>query len=102
MPKAKQTNEQILDEAEKFFLEKAKAYYRDLRQAAQNAPYGKIIAHADAFVFEKGKELLQQSLEGIVQEQNDLLEKKELRECDCGRKREPLGYRSHKILSSSG
>ena len=76
MPKAKQTDEQILDEAEKFFVEQARAYYRDLRQAAQNAPYGKIIAHADAFVFEKGKELLQQSLEGIVQEQNDLLEKK--------------------------
>jgi hypothetical protein len=76
MPQYDMTPEQIEAEAEKLFLEQAKAYYRDLRQSAQNAPYGKIIAHADAFALQQGRELIRQSIEGIVQEQNDLLEKK--------------------------
>ncbi len=38
MPRAQLTEEQILDDTEKLFLEQAKAYFRDLRQAAQNAP----------------------------------------------------------------
>jgi hypothetical protein len=76
MPRAQLTDDQILDEGEKLFLERAKAYYRELRQVAQNAPVGKIINRADAFAFEKGRELVQQSLECIVQEQNDVLEKK--------------------------
>ncbi len=54
----------------------SQSYFRDLRQAAQNAPHGKIIAHADAFVVRHGRELLRISLENIVQEQNDLLEQK--------------------------
>ena len=76
MPQQKLTADQIQDEAEALFLEQAKAYFRDLRQAAQNAPYGKIIAHADAFAVQHGRELVRKSLENIVQEQNDLLEKK--------------------------
>jgi len=76
MPRHNLTPEQIEADAEKLFLEQAKACYRDLRQAAQNAPYGKMIHHADAFAFQHGRELIRQSLEGIVQEQNDLLEKK--------------------------
>ena len=49
MPRAQLTDDQILDEGEKLFLERAKAYYRELRQVAQNAPIGKIINRADAF-----------------------------------------------------
>jgi len=76
MPRAQKTENQIQDENEKLFLEQAKAYYRDLRAAAQNAPHGKILQHADAFAFLNGRELIRKSLEGLVQEQNDLLEKK--------------------------
>jgi hypothetical protein len=76
MPRSNMTDEQIHDENEKLFLEQAKAYYRDLRKAAQNAPYGKIIDHADAFAFQQGRELIRKSLEQIVQEQNDTFEKK--------------------------
>ena len=47
MPNAQLTPEQVQDEAEKLFLEQAKAYYRGLRQAAQSAPVGKMIAQAD-------------------------------------------------------
>ena len=76
MPRQELSADQIQDEAEALFLEQAKAYFRDLRQTAQNAPYGKIIAHADAFAVQHGRELIRKSLENIVQEQNDLLEKK--------------------------
>ncbi len=76
MPRPKLTDDQILDETEALFLEQAKAYFRDLRQTAQNAPYGKIIANADAYAVQHGRELIRKSLENIVQEQNDLLEKK--------------------------
>lgn len=76
MPRQKLTAEEIQDEAEKFFLEQAKAYYRNIRAAAENAPYGKMIAHADAFAFQNGRELIRKSLEHIVQEQNDILKKK--------------------------
>jgi len=92
MPNAQLTTEQVQDEA----------YYRVLRQAAQSALVGKIIAQADAFAFQNGRELIRKSLQAIVQEQNDLLEKKELRECDRGRKREHFGYKNHQILSASG
>ena len=66
MPNAQLTTEQVQDEA----------YYRVLRQAAQSALVGKIIAQADAFAFQNGRELIRKSLQAIVQEQNDLLEKK--------------------------
>ncbi len=56
MPRQQSTADQIQDESEALFLEQAKAYFRDLRQAAQNAPYGKIIANADAFAVQHGRE----------------------------------------------
>ena len=70
MPNAQLTPEQVQDEAEKLFLEQAKAYYRDLRQAAQSAPVGKMIAQADAFAFQNGRELIRKSLQAVMQEQN--------------------------------
>ena len=65
MPNAQLTPEQVQDEAEKLFLEQAKAYYRDLRQAAQSAPVGKIIAQADDFAFQNRRELIRKSLQAI-------------------------------------
>ena len=76
MPRAKLTAEQIQDEGEKLFLEQAKAYYRDFRQAVHTAPLGKIIQHGEAFALLKGRELIRQSFESIVQEENDHLETK--------------------------
>ena len=64
MPNAQLTPEQVQDEAEKLFLEQAKAYYRDLRQAAQSAPLGKMIAQAVAF--QNGRERIRKSLQAIV------------------------------------
>ena len=76
MPKHDKTAEQIEAENERLLLEQAKAFIRDLRAAAQNAPHGKVIQRADAFTLLHGREFLRQTLEAIVQEQNDLLEKK--------------------------
>jgi len=68
MPLAQMPEDQFLDETEKLFVEQARAYYRDLRAAAQNAPPGKLLAHADAFAFQNGRELIRKSLENLVQE----------------------------------
>ena len=76
MPNLDKTAEQIEAENECFLLEQAKAFIRDLRATAQNAPYGKIIHLADAFALKAGREFTRQALETLVQEQNDLLEKK--------------------------
>jgi len=76
MPNHDKTAEQIEAETDRFLLEQAKAFVRDLRAAAQHAPYGKVIQRAEAIAVLQGRELVRQSLEAIVQEQNDLLEKK--------------------------
>jgi hypothetical protein len=76
MPNFDKTSEQIESETDRLLLEQAKAFIRDLRASAQNAPYGKVIQRAEAFAVCQGRELVRQSLEAIVQEQNDLLEKK--------------------------
>ena len=50
-------------------MEQAAAYYDELKLVAENAPYGKVLANAEAFAVVQGRELLRQSLEGIVQDQ---------------------------------
>jgi hypothetical protein len=57
------------DAAKRLFLEQAAAYYDELKLTAENAPYGRILANAEAFAVVQGRELLRQSLEGIVQDQ---------------------------------
>ena len=57
------------DAAKRLFLEQAAAYYDELKLTAENAPYGRILANAEAFAVVQGRELLRQSLENIVQDQ---------------------------------
>src|SRR5215469_7339556 len=80
--------------ARELFLEHAAAYFDDLKATAANAPHGQIFNHAEAFAFEKGRELLQQSLKGMLQEQIDEFEKeKETTLCQkCQQKKRHLGY----------
>ena len=61
----------------KLFLEQAAAYYDNMKAAADNAPYGKIIAHAETFALVQGRELLRVSLEAVVQERKDEIEQEE-------------------------
>ena len=68
------------DAAKKLFLEQAAAYYDELAAAAPNAPYGKVLAQAEAFAVTQGRELLRKSLENIVQEQAKNIENDEKKE----------------------
>ena len=76
MPHFDKTPEQIEAATERLLLEQAQAFIRDLRATARNAPSGKILHRADAFAVERGREFTRTALETILQEQNDLLEKK--------------------------
>jgi hypothetical protein len=86
------------------FLAQALDYYRAVKRAGQEAPFGQFLNVADAAVTEKGRELLRQSLESIIQtEIDDIEKKKESRLCpQCQTKREHLGYRSKTIRTSNG
>lgn len=62
--------------AEKLFLEQAKAYYRDLRAAGENAPHGKGFQRCETVALLGGRELVRKSLELAAQENIERLEKK--------------------------
>jgi len=62
--------------ARELFLEHAAAYFDDLKVSAENAPYGQIFDHAEAFAVKHGRELIRQSLETMLQEQIDDHQKK--------------------------
>lgn len=62
--------------AEALFLEQAQAYYREMTAAAENAPYGTIVHHAENFALLQGRELVRKSLENVLQEQVERAEKK--------------------------
>ena len=62
--------------AKEYFLEQAAAYFDDLRAAAKNAPHGQVLNYVEAAVIEQGQELLRQSLETLVQDEIDEIEKK--------------------------
>ena len=103
MPNFDKSPEQIESDTDRLLLEQAQAFIRDLRATARNAPYGKIIHRADLFAVERGREFTRQALETIIQEQNDLLEKKnETKQCHCGGTREHLGYNSKKTIGAAG
>jgi len=62
--------------AKEYFLEQASAYFDDLRAAAKNAPHGQVLNYVEAAVLEQGQELLRKSLETLVQDEIDEIEKK--------------------------
>jgi hypothetical protein len=63
-------------EGEIHFIAQALDYYRAVQRAGREAPFGQFLNVADAAVTEKGRELLRQSLENIVQTEIDDIEKK--------------------------
>jgi len=91
-------------EGEIHFLAQALDYYRAVQRAGRDAPFGQFLNAADAAVTEKGRELLRQSLENIVQTEIDEIEKKnESRLCpQCQTKRRHLGYHSKTVRTSNG
>ena len=67
-------------EGEVHFLAQALDYYRAVQRAGREAPFGQFLNDADNAVTEKGRELLRQSLENIVQTEIDEIEKKKRRD----------------------
>jgi hypothetical protein len=65
--------------AKELFLEQAAAYFDDMNTAANNAPYGQVLHHIEAFALQEGRTLLRQSIEGLLQEQIHTHEKKKKR-----------------------
>jgi hypothetical protein len=65
--------------AKELFLERAAAYFDEMKNTAQNAPYGQVFDYVEAFAVKQGQELLRQSTEALLQEQVDEFEKKEKR-----------------------
>jgi hypothetical protein len=86
------------------FLEQAAAYFDDMKATTQNAPYGQIFNHAEAFAVQHGRELIRQSLEHLLQEQIVEHEKKKETELcpKCEQKKRHRGYREKERISALG
>ena len=61
---------------EALILEQALAYARQLSRTATEAPDGQVLRLAEAFVLDRGRELLRRSLEITLQAQAEAVEKK--------------------------
>ena len=64
---------------EALILEQALAYARQLQRTAVEAADGQVLRSVEAFVLERGRDLLCRSLEITLQAQADAVEKKGLR-----------------------
>jgi hypothetical protein len=73
MPSRQERSEKT---ARDMFLEQAAAYFDDLKTTTKSVPTQKAFDTAEAFCLDKGRELIRQSLEAIIQEQIDDHEKK--------------------------
>jgi uncharacterized iron-regulated protein len=62
--------------ARELFLEQAAAYFDEMKTVANNAPYGQTFDQIETFAFVQGRELLRKSIESMLQEQIDKVEKK--------------------------
>ena len=99
------TRQELADKtAKEYFLEQAAAYFDDLKATAHNAPYGQFLNCAEAIALDKGRDLIRQSLETLVQEEiHDIEKKKETTLCpQCQTKKRHQGYRWKKINTANG
>jgi hypothetical protein len=51
-------NDRLEKTAKELFLEQAAAYFDDMNAVANNAPYGQVLNHIEAFALQEGRELL--------------------------------------------
>jgi len=61
---------------EALIVKQALAMYRELRQAAAQAPDGVVLSVAESLALARGRELTRQSLEAVLQEEIEAGEKK--------------------------
>ena len=98
-------NIQAKSPREALFLQFAQAYYQEMQAVGQNAPFGQALNQADHFASQNTRELGRKSLELVMQDQINNVEKKEneSRTCEkCQTKKRHRGYSPKIILSSQG
>ena len=61
---------------EAMIVEQALAMYREMKQTADAAPDGDVLSQAETMAVERGRELTRKSLEAVVNELAEPLEKK--------------------------
>jgi len=66
----------VQSESEALVVQHALALYRDTKALAKNAPHGQFLRVAEAATVDKGRELLRTTLQTLVQEEIDDIEKK--------------------------
>jgi len=66
----------VQSEAEAFVVQHALAFYRDMKRNAPKALFGEFLNYAEAIAVSKGRELVQASLQTLVQEEVNEVEKK--------------------------
>ena len=67
-------------DAEALIVQHSLALYRDTQALANNAPHGQFLNVAEAATVEKGRELLKNTLQPLVQEEINDMEKKTKRD----------------------
>jgi len=89
--------------ARELFLERAVAYFDEMKTVAENAPYGRTFDNVETFADQYGCNLLCQPLQLLLQEQIQDVEKKETEHClTCQTKRCYRGKRTKGRLSIFG
>lgn len=66
----------VYSPAEAMVVEQALAMYREMKAAADRAPDGQVLGVAETLAVARGRELTRQSLEAVLHEQADEVEKK--------------------------
>lgn len=61
---------------EAMIVEQALAMYREMKQTADAAPDGEVLAQAESLALSRGREFTRRSLEAVVNEQAEAVEKK--------------------------
>ena len=66
----------VNDPQEALIVEQALAMYREMREAVRNAPDGEVLDRAESLAIARGRELTRKSLETILSEEAQAVEKK--------------------------
>jgi hypothetical protein len=69
-------NIRVENPQEALIVEQALAMYREVRSAAAEAADGEVLSVAESLVMARGRELARKSLESVLQEEAEALEKK--------------------------
>jgi hypothetical protein len=68
----------VNDPREALIVEQALAMYREMRDACRAAPEGQVLARAEQLAVQRGRELTRQTLESVLNEEAQEVEKKGL------------------------